>query len=361
MDDKYYTSRRKACEACVRSKRRCDMRFPCGRCIQRKLDCEYPRTSCSSEEGSEDFDESSLENSLVNSIDIGAFFAKTTRIPFYDSVATVVSFKMSRSALNFCTQKIGACSSSMARSGETPFIKATLSKLLASSALHDAFAVSAAYTSRTPQNESLIHALVIAKTNDLLSQQPWSFSDHLASAQALLLLHIIALFDTTAGPTSLRMTANQTFDPVRHRIMTLLQHQGTDLPPSIASNAYLKWVFLESVRRTYLTYIFVEAVYANLKHGYCKLVPLLATLPISLDGELWTAESEDEWMDRCAGMPMVLPYGEAVMVWQERVKEKKALESLLSMLRVACKGDSPIGEVLGVDGRPFLGPTVAVA
>ncbi|KAF7512061.1 hypothetical protein GJ744_002774 [Endocarpon pusillum] len=59
--------------------------------------------------------------------------------------------------------------------------------------------------------------------------------------------------------------------------------------------------------------------------------------------------------------PVVLPYGEAVSLWQIRSSEKIQLEGLQEMLRVACCCDTPMGEVVGLDGRAFVGPMAAIA
>lgn len=43
MDDQVASSRRKSCEACKTTKRRCDLSFPfCSRCVSKNLSCVYP-------------------------------------------------------------------------------------------------------------------------------------------------------------------------------------------------------------------------------------------------------------------------------------------------------------------------------
>jgi hypothetical protein len=485
------------------------MRLPCQRCVVRKMSCTYPHPTThlspgqrhprhtqqchsppatNSSPGSAD-DEApadqevppdSDEVSLINGIEIGAYLASSP-VPLYETLATIVAFKMSRSALDFCLRKVTSTGTTMARSGSTVFIHPQLTTALegpASSCLYDAFAAVSAYTNRTKMNEDLVKRVVVGKTKELLRRPPWGFGEHLANAQGLLVLYIIMRFDgvdlaslsgsaevnsrvkeeskeatstkrqswssNTANnedgssngnrygsALDLSKAAESSFDAIRNRIMTLLQRSEDEIPtltspPSTSLSSsdqdhgkerWLRWLFLESVRRTYLSYIFVEALYANLRQGHCELVPLLATLPLAADGGLWSARDQEEWAalikeqtltrkiltgkpeerlttserfsDDMAAMdeeslwldeqekiePAVLPYGEAVSMWQEQhlhyqthghiEKENgqsvRQLEGLQQMLRVACKGDAPllppIGDVgVGFDGNAFVGP-----
>ncbi|KAF7512062.1 hypothetical protein GJ744_002775 [Endocarpon pusillum] len=203
----------------------------------------------------------------------------------------------------------------MAKSGETFFINSALSRILSQttgdSALHDAFAVTMAFASRTSQNTVLVSLLLLAKTKEVLRRNSYHFAEYLCNAQALLVLYILMLFEDSGSGSALGdqdhaldlgRAADASFDAVRNRIMTLLQ-RGEDeiaipqkLPRSTTKeNSCLRLLFLESVRRTYLMFIFLEAVYVNLRKGYCELVPLLVTLSISLEGNLWNAQSEVGW------------------------------------------------------------------
>ncbi len=348
MDEKQFSSRRKACEACVRSKRRCDMKHPCDRCTQRHVDCQYPRTTTdpgSSESSPEshlqDSDASSIELSYINGMERDFFMDWNCAImPLYDTLSTIVTFQLSRPALNFCTRQLQRCTERMIQTASTPWMKSITAFAIIPSPAHEAFSAAASYMARNADNGGLVNELILAKTKDLLQRPCWEFEEHLANAQALLLLHIIQLFD---GDIQLRAEAENSWTLVQVRIMSLLERRDHEIPTAITGSAWLTWTFLESVRRTYLMYVFVEAIYQNLKQGYCELVPLLGTLPIALDGALWNAQTETEWLElNKTRSPAITTYGEAVPIWHEmKTEQNRELETMHEMLWVACKGELP--------------------
>ncbi|KAI9872994.1 MAG: hypothetical protein M1823_008029, partial [Watsoniomyces obsoletus] len=85
------------------------------------------------------------------------------------------------------------------------------------------------------------------------------------------------------------------------------------------------------------------AVFGHLKQGYCELVPLLSSLPITVDGALWNAQNEAEWLHlTTTRSPAVITYGEAMPIWNDmKTSQKRDLETLQEMLWVACKGEVP--------------------
>lgn len=347
MDGKRFSSRRKACEACVRCKRRCDMKQPCTRCTRRHVECHYPNVTTSDDSSPApsprlDWSGSTAaeELTLINGVDRDYFMAFDASMPLYDTLATIVSFKISQPALRFCEHRLRSCSSTLVKTGATPFIKLSTSAHLDSSPIQEAFSAAASYVSRNPQNEELVSRLLIAKTRDLLRAPHWSFDEHLANAQALLLLRIILLFD---GDVQMSVVAEATSELVQDRIMSLLQRKEDEAPVSLATSAWTKWTFYESVRRTYLMYVFVEAIFAHIKQGYCELVPLLSTLPLAVEGSLWTAKTEQEWLQLTKHRsPAVITYSEAVPIWSEmRTGEHRNLETMQEMLLTACRGEIP--------------------
>ena len=348
MDDKQFSSRRKACEACVRSKRRCDMKHPCNRCTRRRVDCQYPKTTADLDSPdstvgshSQDSDESNHELTYINGMERDSFMDWNCAImPLYDTLATIVTFQLSRQSLNFCVRQLQKCTETMMQTASTPWMKPVTAFALVPSPAHDAFSAAASYIARNADTEGFVNELILAKTRDLLSRPCWEFDEHLANAQALLLLHVIQLFD---GDIQMRAEAENSWLLVQSRIMSLLDRQDHEIPASVTTSAWLKWTFLESVRRTYLMYVFVEAMYQNLKQGYCELVPLLGTLPIALDGALWNAQSEAEWIEvNKHRSPAIITYGEAVPIWHEmKTEQNRDLETMHEMLWVACKGELP--------------------
>ena len=288
-----------------------------------------------------DSDESNNELTYINGVERNFFMDfNCAVIPLYDTLSTIVAFQLSRQSLNFCTRQLLGSAESMVQTTSTPWMKPITAFALNPSPLHDAFSVAASYMARNPENEGMVIDLIVAKTKDLLQQACWSFDEHLANAQALLVLYIIQLFD---GDIQMRAEAENSFSLVQARLMSLLERQDYEIPEAVAMSPWLKWTFLESVRRTYLIYVFTEGIYQNLKQGYCELVPLMATLPIALDGALWNARTEIEWIAATkARSTAVIAYGEAVPIWNEmKTEQNRELETMQEFLWAACKGEAP--------------------
>lgn len=191
---------------------------------------------------------------------------------------------------------------------------------------------------KNSQNENLVKKLVISKADQLARQSYWSFDEHLATMQASLMLQIILLFD---GDIQMRTVGESQMESIRQQMAQLLLGNANEISDPIALSPWLRWVFVESVRRTYLMCIFVQALYSNLKFGYCELVPLLGTLPLSVHEVSWNAKSETEWMEvNASPANLVLPYTEALTVWHTAKQEKNQhLAAFQEMLYAACKGN----------------------
>lgn len=188
------------------------------------------------------------------------------------------------------------------------------------------------------QNADLVKKLVIAKSYQLAHQSYWSFDEHLATMQALLLLQIILLFD---GDIQMRTVGESQMESIRRQTAQLLLRNTNEISDPIALSPWLRWLFVESVRRTYLICIFIQALYSNLKVGYCELVPLLGTLPLSVHEASWDAKSESEWLEvNASPSSQVLPYTEALSIWHTAKQEKnQKLGTFQEMLYAACKGN----------------------
>ena len=175
MDEKQFSSRRKACEACVRSKRRCDMKHPCNRCSRRRVDCQYPKTTTdldspdsTVEAQSQDSDESNHELTYINSVERDFFMDWNCAImPLYDTLATIVTFQLSRQSLNFCVRQLQKCTERMVQTASTPWMKPITAFALVPSPAHDAFSAAASYLARNADTEGYVNELILAKTERL--------------------------------------------------------------------------------------------------------------------------------------------------------------------------------------------------
>ena len=335
-DTKQYTSRRKSCEQCVKSKRRCDTSHPCRRCCQRALDCHYPSFGKSpSEKNLDKF--VGPGKTLINGVQRGDFIVAHYTAPMYDTLATIVTYQLSKSSLIYCVRQIQSCIPSLVTTSETPFIKQSTWTSTDFSPMQEAFSIAASYNCRNSQNEDMVHAVILKKSAEIFRNEYWSFEEHLAAIQAMIILQIIQLFD---GDIRLRAVAENRRIVLQDQILRLQQRQDYEIPVEVESSPWHKWVFLESVRRTVVAYWHVEAIYGALKNGFCDLVPLLATLPLAVNGKMWNAASELEWEGFSEkSRTTVLPYAEAMPFWSQYIKKDGNLEALQDALYVACKGN----------------------
>ena len=285
--------------------------------------------------------DSSANLYLINGIDHDTFISQHYSAPLYETLSTIVTLSLSKNALNYCVKQLQCCATSLSARGGTPFIKPAMWNGLSPAAIHEAFAISSSYASRNHQNEDLVQQVVIAKFYQLINQSCWSFEDHLATMQALVLLQVILLFD---GDIRMRAVAESHHELIEEKMLKLLQRRENEVPESIAISPWLRWLFMESVRRTHLMHIFVQGIFRNLKNGYCDLVPVLAVLPLSVHAESWNARSETEWLRLDASTShLILPYAEAMPVWHlVRHEKRQKLEPLQDMLYIACKGEETL-------------------
>ena len=227
----------------------------------------------------------------------------------------------------------------MVKHAQTLFIKTSPTGGPLARPLSSAYSACAAYYCRTEHNTHVVKPLVMERYRKLrLTASSPSIETELANIQAILLLHILQLFD---GDLELRAEAEGGLDTLRDRILHLQWRAGSEVLNSSQPPSYEAWLLAESIRRTILTYVFAEAIYLILKEGSCRTVPFMSLLPITVSGRLWAASSEIEWKKTLKLVPLqTMPYGEAVDWWKEAGSEGK-LEGLQQILFAACKG-SPL-------------------
>ncbi|KAF3388793.1 Transcription factor gsfR2 [Penicillium rolfsii] len=173
-----------------------------------------------------------------------------------------------------------------------------------------------------------------AKTATLLQQvsQTTSLEELLASAQALMLFHIIQLFD---GDVRQRSIAERNMDTLR-TWTTRLQVQAEDLGHA---SSWEEWIFAESIRRTVIFSLLIDSLYSSLKHGYCTNVKLLSMLPFTAGSKLWDLNTSAAWFTESSqtGSEVVL-YGDFSMAW-ENGRVLGELDYFQKLLLIPCVGE----------------------
>lgn len=240
----------------------------------------------------------------------------------------------------------------MAQETKTPFLKVSpvVEAKDGEDSLHDAFLACTAYRNRTRHNSVFLNRTLYRSFLKLVCRLRTSIKlqEQLSTIQAILLFQIMFYF---GDDDLLRKIAESHADIVASSVQ-LLQREyiertdrlGTLEKTSVVTCRYYQWLFLESCRRTVIAHLYIKAIYQNLRDGYCDQVPCLAPLPLTVDGELWDAQSEEEWCEvmrmRKASVSMLIkPLADAVDIWTANDYEN--MDDFQMMLLDACKGAPP--------------------
>ena len=248
--------------------------------------------------------------------------------------------------VDFCIGQFKACVLQLVQQNNSPFVHSLSYQHTPPNLYQDLLGVSAMYSQKTPQNQTIVFAMLDNRISTLVASSnssAWSMEDTLVNVQALVVYQIIRLFD---GDIRQRANAERHFpmlDTWTCQLRTLANNLMNDNLMTHWS-LYERWVFIESSRRTVMMSVMVQAVYAVAKEGVCSLVPFLATLPISVNGVLWKM-SEEEWWQCTLGLGSdLLTYQEFMNEWDRGTTfQTDAFETILL---VACK--HKLGH------RPFL-------
>ncbi|KAK9367591.1 hypothetical protein V1509DRAFT_640646 [Lipomyces kononenkoae] len=143
----------------------------------------------------------------------------------------------------------------------------------------DAFNVSSAYVSKSPETEDMTFRIIEAIAVRILQQDchMCSLQELLARVQALMLFKVIQLFD---GDIRQRFLAEQHFGILR-AWTSHFQSRSNDLEATLH-----EWVVAEIVRRTIIFSLILDSLQSTLKLGYCTNVPILSILPFTPEIEL---------------------------------------------------------------------------
>jgi hypothetical protein len=241
---------------------------------------------------------------------------------------------ISREQVDFTVHQLQACIPQLVQGTKLPFIHHTAYRVEMPREYQDLLGVSAMYSRKDPANQQVVFSMLDRSVSRLISSSSsWAFEDMLLATQALTFYQIIRLFDG-----DVRQRANA------ERQLTILKAWTTRLREAVTlyesildlkKTAYDRWVLIESARRTILVSALLQAIYSLLRDGMCSSVPMMATLPVSLDGKLWT-KSEQEWWEETSGTATELvTYREYVIKWSQG--HPLHIDAYETILLVACK------------------------
>lgn len=333
--------RRKACDHCAKAKRRCNGGQPCTTCTRKNKVCSLwtdstslrkisiPTLVLSTSSEACDVEQDSTTDSwsflLESNSALDVYLNEERQKPTMNYILppfTLVQLAPFR--LHKCIQKLQDCISSIAQEASSLFLKFRSD---GSDADTSTFFACTAYQSRTKRNQPILKRALSAEFLRLVRdlKRTISFRDHLSLLQSLIVFQIIFYF---GDDDTLRVLAENHAESIQRSVWLFQQSLISEIVfPSIHTSVddtisvqYQRWLLLESARRMILAHLFVKGIYSHLRNGYCDIVPALAELPLSIEGDLWEADTEDMWKKFLTQKPRILessvmPYGEAVTFW----------------------------------------------
>ncbi|KAH8596290.1 hypothetical protein B0O99DRAFT_110933 [Bisporella sp. PMI_857] len=345
------SKRRKACNACVRAKRRCDLRLPqCSRCASRGSICGYATAS--------EIDSRSLQQAgngwhRVSPLEGGPIVQGFISIPLSTGtdfnpgalmardLSPLTSFcfqertTLTPEQTDFCISQFQFWILQLAQQNQSPFIHSSSYQQKPPEAYQGLLGVCAMYSQKTPQNQSIIFSMLDSQVFRLIykaKSEYWGAEEYLLGVQAMIMYQIIRLFD---GDIRQRANAERHFAMLETWTRKLHSAKNASSNDCGTGSHYRRWIFIESIRRTVIMAIMVQAIYTVVKDGFCTSVPLLATLPVSADGGLWNL-SEDIWRQSKPGFQNdMFSYQDFIEKWNGG--EALHLDSYETILLAACK------------------------
>jgi len=188
---------------------------------------------------------------------------------------------------------------------------------------------------KTTQNRKAIFQILDKKLTALIQNSAdmlCRLKDNLLALQALILYQIIRLFDDDIQQ---RANAEQHLELLDLWTLSLHQNYFQILLVPEGESTYKRWVLVESIRRTTMLSVLLRSVVFGNQNGYCQLVPLLCTLPVSDAAHLWNIP-ETEWGNEDLTHKVeVLTYAKWVQQWN--AGNISGIDRFGKMLLVTCR------------------------
>ena len=363
-------TRKKSCAACVKSRRRCDLRLPsCKRCQAKKLACTYPPTDARTRDKEKaarpdlpvqvsaldkpaqiqlHHHNTNLDPRLADFSNLGEACRNLQgtchlSLPLNYCIpapcigngpgqhGSAPSF-LNNQQVQYITDALRAFVPSLAHTGSTQFVHQSLWDLYQPEAYQDSVAIASLY---------LLTNMIVSKITDLISNSStWTLLEHLAAVQALIIYQIIRLFD----PHLNQQTQAEETNAVLQLWAARLWKRSFNDPP-VFTNDYDAWVFEESLRRTMLISVFTRCAWGCMtKEGLVDEAPVLARLPLTRDLDAWERTSKDSTersLPISGEQQTLVAYGDFSQSWTGDYKVEQ-LDPFTKLLLAACRGaDDP--------------------
>ena len=249
--------------------------------------------------------------------------------------ATQVSVTHDGHSMTYLVNNIRSYPAMFVFQGRTPFIHSRLYHAGLPRKMQDAFAICAIYLTMTENNKLTVFHIMEEKVAELIhesNEASWSIAENLAGVQALILVHIIQLFD---GDIRQRALAEQNEATLIRWTEQLHMRTRNEL---VASTALLwpSWIFVESLRRAIVMSHILRAMYSCIKLGFCQDVASLKPLLFTARAPHWEGQvgNTSQLVKQSPSSPLVSYYDFVTMSEKRRPVEAEAFERFLL---VACR------------------------
>ncbi|PGH13312.1 hypothetical protein AJ79_03728 [Helicocarpus griseus UAMH5409] len=388
------SSRRKSCSACVKAKRRCDLRLPqCRRCSARGLRCQYESGIEAAEQRhyssapfaiDELFDFSSLEgltadphpqpngsdqhlaapmlDSNLNSALLLPVFAEVSPQQDVTEPVRMQEIETSDAPLLYI-QELRNWLSQWVTKGGNPFIHPKLYYQTIPPEIQDAYTCCSIYSTKNDNNQNIVFRIVEERVASLLNSQQnrlrLSLREHLSRVQCLFIYQIIRLFDGDIRQRALAEQHAPILTTWLHEMWDALANSGLDIYHDDSSNStpsplsppmsvvhselttntntttlWANYLLTECTRRTWLA-ARVTAVFYDTMKG--KVTNCPGVTPFIGSTAIWEAATPyrwaQAWRERGRGC-LVTSDSVKKLVETVRASEIDAFGRVVIMLRV---------------------------
>ncbi|KAF5595186.1 fungal zn(2)-Cys(6) binuclear cluster domain protein [Fusarium subglutinans] len=291
--------RRKSCNACARSKRRCSLSLPsCRRCAAKGVECSYPTVTPVPPPLSlllgDSFDNVLLPLQMPSATE--AYGMQLDSAEHHPHTANDYTARA-----EFLAHLMSLQSTALADKGSNVFVHS--SQTLASDALRDALAGSALHAVRNTSNVRFVDSEITRRASNIVAVLDAASLSHdtadlrmLPSVQALLVYQCIRLF----SPGSISQQTQAERDNFVLQIWaSRLQLSLSSCDDDLIGASWEIWVEQEAIRRTLLCIELAQGTYTYLRGNWPIGLRCNHDLRFNAQKALWEAKSAAEWRLVC--------------------------------------------------------------
>ena len=260
--------------------------------------------------------------------------------------ATQISVAHNGDSMTYLVNNIRSYPAMFVFQGRTPFIHSRLYHVGLPKKMQDAFAICAIYLTMTENNKLTVFHIIEEMVAELIhesNEASWSIADNLAGVQALILVHIIQLFD---GDIQQRALAEQDEATLIRWTEQLHMRTKTELV-AFTALVWPSWIFAESLRRAIIMSHLLRGIYSCIKLGFCQDIASLAPLLFTARTPQWDSPvgNTSQLFEQSPVSPLVSYYDFVMISDKKRPVQAEAFERFLL---VACRGEG-CADILGAE------------